>query len=167
MTKEKFWFKMGQTAFLEGLSIEDAMPYGSDTMMFVQFCAGWKYEEMAQKEQKPNPPRLPVGFVDWQRKDKTMDTTCKNCGGDKGLHHWQTMQCPFGGREAPIGKPDQWTASTFEPVTEQLAALTARVKELEGLLKQTHGELQRVAATGQKVDQGLLIEARAALRGEA
>ncbi len=46
MTKEKFWFKMGQTAFLEGLSIEEAMPYGSDTFMFVQFCAGWQYEKM-------------------------------------------------------------------------------------------------------------------------
>jgi hypothetical protein len=27
------------------------------------------------------------------------DENCKNCGGDKGIHHYQTMQCPVGGRE--------------------------------------------------------------------
>lgn len=24
---------------------------------------------------------------------------CENCGGDESIHHYQTMQCPVGGRE--------------------------------------------------------------------
>ena len=40
---------------------------------------------------------------------------CKNCGGEKGLHHWETGQCPVNGKEAPIGKPDVWTFETFQP----------------------------------------------------
>lgn len=45
----------------------------------------------------------------------------------------------------------------------ELAASKEREAKLRNLLEQTHGELQRIAATGQKVDQGLLIEARRAL----
>ena len=46
MTKERFWFEMGKTAFLEGLSVEDACPFTAETMMFVQFCAGWHFAEI-------------------------------------------------------------------------------------------------------------------------
>ena len=39
---------------------------------------------------------------------------CKNCGGERGLHHYETDQCPVGGREAPIGRKQEWKTATFE-----------------------------------------------------
>ena len=39
---------------------------------------------------------------------------CKNCGGERGLHHYETDQCPVGGREAPIGRKQEWKSTTFE-----------------------------------------------------
>jgi hypothetical protein len=38
---------------------------------------------------------------------------CKNCGGERGLHHFETDQCPVGGREAPIGRRQEWKTTTF------------------------------------------------------
>lgn len=64
------------------------------------------------------------------------DVKCKNCGGDKGIHHYQTNQCPVGGREAPVGKKDEYMASTFESneleeLSETVRQLLIRVEELE------------------------------------
>ena len=64
---------------------------------------------------------------------------CKNCGGDRGLHHFETDQCPVGGREAPINRKQEWKSTTFEIETESevdelrksVKELLARVKELE------------------------------------
>jgi len=39
---------------------------------------------------------------------------CKNCGGDEGVHHYKTMACPVGGREAPVGKKQEYKTTTFE-----------------------------------------------------
>lgn len=44
-----------------------------------------------------------------------MDEKCKNCGAEKGIHHYLTDQCPAGGKEAPINKTQEWKTSTFEP----------------------------------------------------
>lgn len=55
--------------------------------------------------------------------------TCKNCGGDKGIHKYDTGQCPINGHEAPIGKPDVWTFTTYEPEDDS-AALEAAAAEL-------------------------------------
>lgn len=38
---------------------------------------------------------------------------CVNCGGSEGIHHYQTEQCPVGGREAPDGREQEWKTSTF------------------------------------------------------
>lgn len=64
---------------------------------------------------------------------------CKNCGGDNGIHHYQTNQCPVGGREAPIGRKQEYMGTTFEPdnsgeleeLRETVKKLLARVDELE------------------------------------
>ena len=64
---------------------------------------------------------------------------CKNCGGDRGLHHFETDQCPVGGREAPIGRKQEWKSTTFEVETENevdelrksVKELLARIEELE------------------------------------
>ena len=42
------------------------------------------------------------------------NTTCKNCGGDEAIHHYETNQCPVGGYEAPIGRKQEWKSTTFE-----------------------------------------------------
>lgn len=44
---------------------------------------------------------------------------CKNCGGERGLHHYETDQCPVGGREAPIGRKQEWKSTTFELETHE------------------------------------------------
>jgi len=62
------------------------------------------------------------------------NTTCKNCGGEYGIHHYQTNQCPFGGREAPIGRKQEWKSTTFEANDKPqgtIAELKALIKELE------------------------------------
>ena len=38
---------------------------------------------------------------------------CAVCGGDGAIHHYQTDQCPVGGVEALVGKPQEWKSSTF------------------------------------------------------
>jgi len=63
---------------------------------------------------------------------------CKNCGAENGLHHYQTNQCPVGGREAPIGKKQEWKSTTFEKEEEntqaQIDELKAEIKRLEKLI---------------------------------
>jgi hypothetical protein len=40
---------------------------------------------------------------------------CKNCGGDEGIHHWETSACPLHG-EDQTGKGKQLYADTrFDP----------------------------------------------------
>ena len=65
-----------------------------------------------------------------------MKDICKNCGGWKGLHHYETNQCPIGGREAPIGELQQYSSQVFEQEDESaatIAAQSARIAELEAL----------------------------------
>jgi hypothetical protein len=66
------------------------------------------------------------------------NTTCKNCGGDYAIHHFETNQCPVGGCEAPIGRKQEWKSTTFEAKSNDVAELretvdqlTARIEALE------------------------------------
>ena len=73
---------------------------------------------------------------------------CKNCGGDRGLHHFETDQCPVGGREAPIDRKQEWKSTTFEIESESeveelrktVKELLARVEELEEKVDSLQGE---------------------------
>ena len=68
---------------------------------------------------------------------------CKNCGGDRAIHHFLTDQCPLGGREASIGRKQEWKSTTFEIETKNevdelrksIKKLLARVEELEAQVK--------------------------------
>jgi hypothetical protein len=77
-------------------------------------------------------------------KDEIMNTNdkCKNCGGDHGIHHYQTNQCPVGGSEAPIDRKQEYMTTTFESensdeleeLREMVKKLIARVEELEEIV---------------------------------
>jgi hypothetical protein len=72
----------------------------------------------------------------YSRKEKAMAIKswdkCKNCGGDYGIHHWETNQCPFGGVEAGPNRPDRYTDSRFELDQEdEYEALKSRIDGLE------------------------------------
>ncbi len=67
------------------------------------------------------------------------DTICKNCGGSYGLHNADTNQCPVNGVEAPAGKPQYWSDSTFITAkSTQTNETTPLWKELNE--KRTQGE---------------------------
>ena len=55
---------------------------------------------------------------------------CKNCGGEHGLHHYQTDQCPVGGREASVGRLQEWKTTTFELDTQPIEEKNAEIKAL-------------------------------------
>jgi len=63
-----------------------------------------------------------------------MKDICKNCGGWKGLHHYQTGQCPVGGVEAPIGRVQDWKVTTFEQEDDE-DKLRAQIAALREALK--------------------------------
>lgn len=86
---------------------------------------------------------------------------CKNCGGDRGIHHYETDQCPTDEREAPIGRKQEWKSTTFEIETESevdelrksINGLLARVQQLEAHVErlQSGSELEesvRIYGTG-------------------
>lgn len=41
---------------------------------------------------------------------------CRNCGGDRAIHHYQTDQCPVGGVEASIDRKQEWKTATFASI---------------------------------------------------
>lgn len=60
---------------------------------------------------------------------------CKNCGADKGIHHYKTLQCPVGGVEARVGKEQEWMDIRFEEDNKKekdivLGALSSIQKEM-------------------------------------
>jgi hypothetical protein len=74
---------------------------------------------------------------------------CKNCGGDRGIHHYQTDQCPVGGRECSINQKQEYKSTTFEVETENEVAqlrkeLLARIEKLEAQVErlQSGSELE-------------------------
>lgn len=74
-----------------------------------------------------------------------MDTSdkCKNCGAERGLHHYETDQCPVGGREAPIGRKQEWKTTTFaieDNSSSIIKGLTSALEEIESLCDSQMGE---------------------------
>ena len=67
-----------------------------------------------------------------------MKDQCKNCHGWKGIHHYQTMQCPVGGMESPIHVKQEYMTSTFEQddddTYEAVGGYITRIRELEAAL---------------------------------
>jgi hypothetical protein len=55
---------------------------------------------------------------------------CKNCGAPEDLHHYQTNQCPVGGREAPVGRMQGWMSTVFECADSEIESLRSEVRDL-------------------------------------
>jgi len=60
---------------------------------------------------------------------------CDNCGYSRGLHHYQTLQCPAGG-EVPVWKTQEWMDSVFS-----LSGLLAERDQLRVALQSLLGAL--------------------------
>ena len=61
-----------------------------------------------------------------------MYNKCLNCHADIGLHHFETMQCPRNGIEAPVGRRQEYDRTVFVPDTDdENAQLRARIVALE------------------------------------
>lgn len=70
---------------------------------------------------------------------------CKNCSADYGLHHYETNQCPAGGVEAPVERPQVWMSMTFEESPDPKPArptgpTPTYIQELEAELLATTAE---------------------------
>jgi hypothetical protein len=93
-----------------------------------------------------------------------MNGTCKKCGGDSAIHHYQTNQCPVGGREAPIGKPDEWQDhSFFEAVDfDTVAALATATRQLADAVAALNAILETTTDPRTAVDAARAIAAAGA-----
>jgi hypothetical protein len=73
---------------------------------------------------------------------------CKNCGGERGLHQYQTMQCPVGGVEAPGLRKQEWMTLTFQMEDDsaaRIAELEAALTSIDALLEEDMGEWYSVS----------------------
>ena len=56
-----------------------------------------------------------------------MKDECINCGAWKGLHHYETNQCPRNGQEAPLGKLQEWDNTVYQE--DNTTDLRAKIDE--------------------------------------
>jgi len=56
-----------------------------------------------------------------------MKDECINCGAWKGLHDYETNQCPRNGQEAPLGKLQEWDNTVYQE--DNTAELRAKIAE--------------------------------------
>ena len=81
---------------------------------------------------------------------------CKNCGGYRGIHHYETDQCPVGGREAPIGK-QEWKSTTFElDNVDELAELRDAVTKLSARVEELEAQVERLQS-GSELEESVRI----------
>ncbi len=87
------------------------------------------------------------------------DEKCKNCGGEYGLHHATTEQCPFGGVEGNINLKQIWVDTKFEPGTpydtlksqrDELLALLKEILEWDGILPHSKERISKEIANCEK-----------------
>lgn len=82
---------------------------------------------------------------------------CKNCGGDEGIHHYQTNQCPVDGREAPIGRKQEYKTTTYEPdTTDELEELRSSVKKLITRVEELETQVERLQS-GSELEESVRI----------
>lgn len=70
------------------------------------------------------------------------DDICTNCGHWKGLHHFETNQCPAGG-EAPVGRKQNWLMSIYQAPDKRDATIAAQA----ATIAQLRAELANILVT--------------------
>ena len=74
---------------------------------------------------------------------------CKHCNGWRGLHKWDTMQCPYMGTEN-----ENWQATTYEEADETaavtIAAQASRIAELEARVKELEAALEEIQSAAEE-----------------
>jgi hypothetical protein len=78
----------------------------------------------------PNPPRAARRFVTG-RKEIDMNEICTTCNHWRGIHHWETMQCPVNDNE-----DGTFRKTTYTEESPELAKLRARNAELLAALEE-------------------------------
>lgn len=93
---------------------------------------------------------------------KNILNVCSNCGADRGLHHYQTMQCPVGGREEMREDHKQeWMTKIFEEDNSEtrnaIEQLKQQIQKLEKAGMEIFEEKQIIAIErnqlGQEIEQ--------------
>jgi hypothetical protein len=58
--------------------------------------------------------------------------TCRNCGGEEGLHEYETLRCPRNGQESPVGRPQLWQNTFWDDgkVEDDIETLKAEISLL-------------------------------------
>lgn len=55
---------------------------------------------------------------------------CRNCGGEEGLHEYDTLRCPRNGQESPLGRRQLWQ-DTFLDMSDEIPLLNIKIDGLE------------------------------------
>ena len=96
---------------------------------------------------------------------------CYNCGADKRLHHYKTMQCPKNGREeirfdklTGTYYHQQWVDTTFEDAAIKKAELAVPqlIKALKAI--KTHLEHNIKGGFGSEEEEKILQQINTALK---
>lgn len=69
--------------------------------------------------------------------------TCLNCGADYGLHHFETLQCPRHGMEAPFNKKQEWQDTRWES-SEGMDILRGQIDQLQSDLAKAKAYIGRL-----------------------
>ena len=89
-----------------------------------------------------------------------MSDNCKICGAGEGLHHFETMQCPRNGMEAPVGRKQEWQKTIYQSGEDCARAETSeqRVKELEAQIAQAKNDLSEYRAEIERLTRKAMTE---------
>ncbi len=112
----------------------------------------------------PAPPCRRMG----EKRDIDMNAgdICKNCGGERGLHHYETNQCPVGGREAPIGRKQEWKMTLFE-AEDNSAARIAALESDKAKLIEALDKIRMIASCAPHDDEELASQEFTTIMNEA
>ena len=84
------------------------------------------------------------------------NTTCKNCGGDEAIHQYETNRCPVGGREAPIGRKEEWKSTTFEAENNEVLELHNTVNQLRARIEALEAQVDSLQS-GSELQESVRI----------
>ena len=58
-------------------------------------------------------------------------TVCENCGGEEGLHEYDTLRCPRNGQESIIGRKQLWQDAFWKRPDKRIEQMRAQIDQLK------------------------------------